>query len=106
MIGDFNFIIIAISDALKDILQRNEEKQETRYERIEVEIIGVQKALHSSHIVSTMPPPLEETKLVYEPTQLFTIANAAKARLHHVQEEKEQATMVLNQAQEEFIEKR
>jgi hypothetical protein len=34
-LDDFDFIIAAVSDASEDILQRNEAKQETMYERIE-----------------------------------------------------------------------
>jgi hypothetical protein len=34
-VDDFDFIIAAVSDALEDILQRTEEKQETMYEIIE-----------------------------------------------------------------------
>jgi hypothetical protein len=75
------------------------------YEIIEAELRGVQQALHSSHIVSTTPPPLEEIELGYELAQLHKIADATEARLHHVQEEKEQATVALKQTQEEVIEK-
>jgi hypothetical protein len=38
MLDDFDFIITVVSDASKDILQRNEAKQETMYERIEEEL--------------------------------------------------------------------
>jgi hypothetical protein len=56
----FDFIIVVVSDTSEDILQRNEAKQETMYERIEAELKGVQQALHSSRAVSTAPPPSEE----------------------------------------------
>jgi hypothetical protein len=96
-----------VSDASEDILQRTEAKQETMYERIEAELRGVQQALHSSpHAVSTAPPPPEEPELGDEPAQLRRIADATEAHLHRVQEEKEQATVALKQAQEEIIEKR
>jgi hypothetical protein len=55
MMDDIDFIIIAISDTLEDILQCNEAKQETIYERIEVEVKWVQQALYSSHAVSISP---------------------------------------------------
>jgi hypothetical protein len=55
-VDDFDFIIAPVSDASEDILQRNEAKQETMYETIEVELRGVQQALHSSRTVSTAPP--------------------------------------------------
>jgi hypothetical protein len=106
MVDDFNFIIAVVSDASEDILQRNEAKQETMYERIEAELRGVQQALHSSHAVSTAPPPSEETELGDEPAQLHRIADATEAHLRRMQEEKEQATVALKQAQEEVIEKR
>jgi hypothetical protein len=41
-LDDFDFIMEAVSDASEDILQRNEAKQETMYENIEVELRGVQ----------------------------------------------------------------
>jgi hypothetical protein len=54
--------------------------------------------------VSTAPPPSDETELGDEPAQLRRIADVTEARLCHVQEEKEQATVALKQAQEEVIE--
>jgi hypothetical protein len=57
MLDDFNFIIVTISDTSEDILQRNEAKKETMYEKIEAELGGVQQALHSSCTVSIMPLP-------------------------------------------------
>jgi hypothetical protein len=105
-VDDIDLIIIVVSDTSEDILQRNEEKQETMYERIEAELRGVQQALHSSHAVSTAPPPSEETELGDEPAQLRRIADATEAHLRHVQEEKEQATEALKQVQEEVIEQR
>jgi hypothetical protein len=48
MVDDFDFIIAAVSDASKDILQKTEAKQEAMYDRIETELRGVQQALHSS----------------------------------------------------------
>jgi hypothetical protein len=57
MVDNFNFIISAVGDASEDILQRNKEKQEAMYDRIEAELRGVQQALYSSCAVSTAPPP-------------------------------------------------
>jgi hypothetical protein len=74
------------------------------YERIEVELRGVQQSLHSSCVVSTAPPPSEEKELGEEPAQLRRIADATEAHFRCVQEEKEQATVALKQAQEEVIE--
>jgi hypothetical protein len=57
MLDDFDFIITAVSDASEDILQRNETKQETMYERLEAELRGVQQALHSNSAVPIALPP-------------------------------------------------
>jgi hypothetical protein len=51
-----DFIIVAISDTSEDILQYNEDKQDTMYEIIEEELKGVQQALYSICTVSTTPP--------------------------------------------------
>jgi hypothetical protein len=88
-LDDFDFIITTISDALEDLLQRNEAKKETMYEKIEAELRRVQHALHSSRAVFTAPPPSEETKLGDEPTQLHKLADATEARLRRAQEETE-----------------
>jgi hypothetical protein len=53
------------------------------YEKIQAELRGVQQALHSSHAVSTVPPPSEETELGDDPTQLCRLADATKAHLFH-----------------------
>jgi hypothetical protein len=79
-------------------LQRNEEKQEAMYDRIEVELRGVQQALYSSRTVSTTPPPSEEPELGDEPAQLQILADVIEAHLHRAQDEKDQATSALKQA--------
>jgi hypothetical protein len=104
MVDDFDFIIAVVSDALEDILQRNEAKQETMYERLEAELRGVQQALHSSCTVSIAPPPSEETELGDEPAQLCRLADATEVHLRRVEEEKEHATKALKQVQEEDME--
>jgi hypothetical protein len=52
---DIDLIITVVGDTSEDILQWNEEKQETMYDRIEVEFKGVHQALYSSRAVSTVP---------------------------------------------------
>jgi hypothetical protein len=37
-LNDFDFIIVVVSDASEDILQRNESKKETMYEKSEEEL--------------------------------------------------------------------
>jgi hypothetical protein len=106
MVDDFDFIIAVVSYASEYILQRTEAKQETMYGRIEAEMRGVQKSLHSSRTVSIVPPPPEEPELGDKPAQLRRLADVTKALLHRMQEEKEQALVALKQAQEEIIEQR
>jgi hypothetical protein len=84
MMDDIDFIIVIVSDTSEDILQRNEAKQETMYERIEAKLKGVQQALHSSCAVSTTPLPSEGTELGDEHAQLRRIADATEAHLRHV----------------------
>ena len=67
MVDDFNFIISVVGDASEEIFQRNEEKQESMYDRIEAELRGVQQALYLSCAVSSTPLPSEEPKLGDEP---------------------------------------
>jgi hypothetical protein len=106
MLDDFDFIIAVVSDASQDIMQNTEAKQEAMYDRIETELRGVQQALQSSRAVSTAPPPSEEPELGDEPAQLHRIADVTEAHLRRAQEEKEQATVALKQAQEEMVEQR
>jgi hypothetical protein len=75
------------------------------YDRIEVELRGVHQALQSSRVVSTAPPPSEEPELGDEPTQLRRLADVTEAHLRRAQDEKDQATVALKQAQEEMVEK-
>jgi hypothetical protein len=86
-VDDFDFIIAAVADASQDILQKHEAKQEEMYDRIEVELRGVQQALQSSRAVSTVPPPSEAPELGDEPAQLRRLADVTEARLCRAQEE-------------------
>ena len=44
-VDDFDFIIAAMNDTSQEILQKHEAKQEEMYDRVEVELRGVQHAL-------------------------------------------------------------
>jgi hypothetical protein len=88
MVDDIDLIIAVVSETSEDILQRNEEKKETMYDKITVELKWVQQALYSSRVVSTVPPPLEGIELGDEPPQLRRLVDSTEAHLHHVQEEK------------------
>jgi hypothetical protein len=54
------------------------------YDKIEAELKGVQKALYSSHAVSTASSSSEGVELGDEPTQLRRIADATEAHLRRV----------------------
>ena len=41
IVDDFDFIIAVVEDALQDILQKHEAKQEEMYDRIKVELRGL-----------------------------------------------------------------
>jgi hypothetical protein len=88
-VDDFDFIIAAVEDASQNILQKHEAKKDEMYDRINVELRGVQHALQSSHTVSTAPPLLEAPELGDEPTQLCRLADVTEAHLHRTQEENE-----------------
>jgi hypothetical protein len=61
--------------------------QEEMYDRIKVELRGVQQAFQSSLTVSTVPPPSKAPVLGDQPTQLPRLADATEAHLRHAQEE-------------------
>jgi hypothetical protein len=63
-------------------MQNTKAKQETMYDRIEIELRGVHQALQSSRVVSTTPLPSEGLELGDEPAQLHKIDDATEARLH------------------------
>jgi hypothetical protein len=67
---DFDFIVAALNDASLEIAEKQEAQQEEIYNRIKVELQGVQQALQSSRTVSTVPLPLETPELGDESAQL------------------------------------
>jgi hypothetical protein len=66
------------------------------FDRIEVDLKGVQQALYSSCPVSTAPSSSEGIEVGDEPAQLHRLADSTKDHLRRVQDEKEQATEALN----------
>jgi len=76
------------------------------YNRIEIELWGVQQALQSSHIVSNLPLPLGTPELGNKSTQLHQLVDIDEALLRRAQEEKEQATQALMQVQGILVEQR
>jgi hypothetical protein len=103
---DFNFIIAALNDASLEIAEKQEAKKEEMYNRIEVELQGVQQALQSSHAVSTVPLPLGTPEPGDEPTQLHRLTDTVEAHLRRAQEETTQATQALVQVQGVLVEQR
>jgi hypothetical protein len=103
---DFDFIVAALNDASLEIAEKQEAKQEEMYNRIEVELQGVQQALQSSRTVSTAPLPLGTPELGDEPAQLHRIADTVEAHLRRAQEETTQATQALTQVQGVLVEQR
>jgi hypothetical protein len=75
---DFEFLIAVLQDASLEIAEKQEEKQEELYDRIETDLPGVQQALHSSCVVYTT---LREPELVDEPSQLHLLVDTVEARL-------------------------
>jgi hypothetical protein len=95
-----------LNDASLEIAEKQEAKQEAMYNRIEIELQGVQQALQSSHAVSTVPLSLGTPELGDEPSQLHRIADTVEARLRRAQEETMQATQALTQVQGVLVEQR
>jgi hypothetical protein len=89
MVFDIDLIIIVVAETSEDILECNEAKHETMYDRIEVELKGVQQALYSSRAVSTTPLSYEGIDVGDESAQLRRLVDATEAHLRCVQEEKE-----------------
>jgi hypothetical protein len=105
-IDDFYFIIASLKNTSLEITEKQEAQQEEMYDRIEVELRGVQRALQSSHAVSTAPLPSGELELGDESAQLRRVTDAAEARLRRAKEEVEKATQALKQVQGVLIEQR
>jgi hypothetical protein len=105
-LDDFNFIIAAVNDASQEILEKQEVKQEQMYNRIEIELQGVQQALQSSRAVSTAPLTAGTVEPGDEPTQLHRIADMVEAHLRRAQEDTVQATQALTQVQGVLVEQR
>jgi hypothetical protein len=93
---DFSFLLTTMNEAIEEITEKQEAKQETMYNRIEIELQGVQQALQSSRAVSTAPLPEGTTEEGDEPVQLRKIVATVEVRLRKAQEETTQATQALN----------
>jgi hypothetical protein len=105
-LDDFNFIIAAVNDASQEIVEKQEAKQEQMYNRIEIELQGVQQALQSSRTVSTAPLTAGTVEPGDEPAQLHRIVDMVEAHLRRAQEDTVQATQALTQVQGVLVEQR
>jgi hypothetical protein len=76
------------------------------FSQIKDELQGVQQAIQSSRIVSTVPLSIGTSELGDEPTQLHCIVDTVEAHLRRAQEETAQATQALAQVQKDLEEKR
>jgi Na+/phosphate symporter len=92
MVDDIDIVIVVVSNTAEEILQCNEAKQETMYDRIEGVIKGVQLALYLNCAMSTKPLSAGDAKVGDEPAQLCISTESTKDHLRRVQKEKEQAT--------------
>jgi hypothetical protein len=82
---DFSFLLATMNEAIEEITEKQEAKQETMYNRIEIELQGVQQALQSSRAVSTALLPEGTTEEGDEPVQLHKIAATVEVRLRKAQ---------------------
>jgi hypothetical protein len=81
MLDDFDFIVAAVNDASKEIIENQEAKQEQMYSQIEIALQGVQQALQSSREIFTAPLPEGTTEVGDESVQLRKIVDTVEVRL-------------------------
>jgi hypothetical protein len=68
---NFNFIVATLNDASSEIAEKKEAKKEEVFSQIKDELQGVQQALQSSRIVSTVPLSRETPEVDDAPSQLL-----------------------------------
>jgi hypothetical protein len=91
-LDDFDFIVAVVNDDSKEIIEKQEVNQEQMYNRIEIELQGVQQELQSSCVVPTAPLTTGTVEPGDDPAQLRRIADMVEARLRQPQEDIVQAT--------------
>jgi hypothetical protein len=104
-LDDFIFLLVTLNEAIEEIKEKKEAKKQTMYEKIEVELQGVQQALQSNRAVSTAPMPEGTPKERDELDQLRKIVDLVEIHLQKEEEVIAQATQALNHAHKEIIEK-
>jgi hypothetical protein len=83
---DFSFLLATMNEAIEEIKEKQEVKQEQIYNRIEIGLQEVQQALQSSHAISTAPLLEETTEVGEELVQLRKIVDTVEVHLRHAQE--------------------
>jgi hypothetical protein len=84
---DFIILLATMNEDIEEIIEKQEAKKESMYNRIESELQGLQQALWSSHAVSIAPLPKGTTEEGDEPVQLHKIAATVEACLQKAQGE-------------------
>jgi hypothetical protein len=102
--NDFRFLLATLNEAIEEITEKQEAKKQMMYNRIEVELQGVQRALQYNRAVSTTPMLEGTPKAGDELVQLRRIVDLVKVRLQKEEEVKTQATQALKHAHKEIIE--
>ena len=82
-LDDFDFIIATVNDTSKQIIEKQEVKQEQMYNQIEIALQGVQQALQSSRATSTTPLPEGTTEVGDELVLLRKIVDTIEVCLWH-----------------------
>jgi hypothetical protein len=81
-----------MNEAIEEISEKQEAKQETMYNGIKIVLQGVQQALQSSRTVSTAPLLQVTTEEEDEPVQIHKIADTVEVFLRKAQEKTTQPT--------------
>jgi hypothetical protein len=103
---DSIFLLATLNKVIEEITEKQEAKQETMYNRIEIELQGVQRSLQSS-CATPMTPLLEGTiEEGDESVQLRKIADIVEVHLRNAEEATTQVTQALQTTQEKIIEQR
>jgi hypothetical protein len=98
-LDDFKFIVAALNDALIEIVENQETKQEEMYSSIEIELQGVQQALQLRCVVSIATLSVRTPEVGDELAQLHRITDLAEARFRKAQDEVEKSIQALTQVQ-------
>jgi hypothetical protein len=102
--NDFSFLLATLNEAIEEITEKKKAKQQTMYNKIEVELQGVQRALQSNCVVSTVPMPEGTPEAGDESVQLCRIFDLIEVHLRKAEEVTVQDNQALKHTHEEIIE--